>query len=128
MLASIQAASERTEVRIVKNGSNSDAALWVCGECESWWCSQPALAPTDFLQNLPKRVMKRLEWSDFRGWAVGSAEHVAICPECDAVSSAPVYGNAGQAERRQPMFALHAARGMSVRNMRKSGFAPAPGD
>jgi hypothetical protein len=120
--------ASRTEDQVMKNGSNEDAALWACGECGSWWCSQPALATTDFLQNLPERVMMTLDWSDFRGWAVGSAAHVAICPECDTVSRAPVYGSAGQAERRQPMFALHAARGMTVRNMRQSGFAPATGD
>jgi hypothetical protein len=112
----------------MKNGSKDEAALWVCGECESWWCSQPALAPTDFLQNLPKRLVSTLEWADFRGWAVGSAEHVAACPECDMVASAPVYGTAARTERRQPLFALYAKRGMAVRNKRFSGFAPATGD
>jgi hypothetical protein len=113
---------------IMKNGNNQDAALWKCEVCGSWWCSQPALAPTDFLQQLPESVMSTLGWEDFRGWAVGTAEQVAICPGCDTVSSAPAYGTAGTAARRQPMFTLHAARGMSVRNMRQSGFAVAAGD
>lgn len=109
------------------NGS-PDAALWQCGECGSWWCSQPQLAPTSFLHQLPADLLASLDWSDFRGWAVGPADHVAACPDCQMVSGAPVYGTAGIATQRQPMFALHAARGMSVRNMRLSGFASAGGD
>lgn len=109
------------------NGNPKDA-LWQCDDCGSWWCSQPALAPTDFMHQLPGDLLATLDWSDFRGWAVGPAEHVAACIECGTVSREPVYGTAGDAARRQPMFALHAARGMSVRNMRQSGFAAAHGD
>ena len=112
----------------MKNITGQDAALWKCDVCGSWWCSQPALAPTDFLQNLPAALAAELPWDEFRGWAVGPAADVAICPECSTVSSKPLYGTVGFAARRQPMFALHAARGMSVRNMRQSGFAVAAGD
>lgn len=107
---------------------NHDAALWSCQSCGSWWCSQPQLAPTDFLRQLPAALMASLAWEDFRGWAVGSVEHVSTCPECATVSSKPIYGTAAKAARRQPMFALHAARGMSVRNMRQNGFVLAAGD
>jgi hypothetical protein len=111
----------------MKNARNHDAALWRCEACGSWWCSQPALAPTSFLHQLPPELAATLAWDAFRGWAVGPAEDVAICPECETVSSGPRYGDAGKATRRQPMFALHAARGMSVRNMRQSGFAAGGG-
>ena len=110
-----------------ENGSH-DAALWTCEACGSWWCSQPALAPTDFLHQLPASLMESLAWDAFRGWAVGPRDVVAACPECETASSGPRYGDAGQATRRQPMFALHAARGMSVRNMRQSGFSSVAAD
>lgn len=110
-----------------ENGSH-DAALWSCEACGSWWCSQPALAPTDFLRQLPAGLAATLEWDAFRGWAVGPRDIAAICPECATVSHAPRYGDAGQATRRQPVFALHAARGMSARNMRQSGLVAGAGD
>jgi hypothetical protein len=109
----------------MKDSCVHDAALWKCDACGSWWCSQPALAPTSFLHLLPAELAAALPWDDFRGWAVGPFANVAICPECETVSSRPVYGDAGQAARRQPMFALRAARGMSVRNMRQNGFVAA---
>lgn len=104
----------------MKNARNHDAALWSCEACGSWWCSQPALAPTDFLRQLPASLVASLSWDEFRGWAVGPADHVAACPECGTVSSAPVYGDVGETSRYQPMFALHAAPGMSARNMRSA--------
>jgi hypothetical protein len=109
----------------MKQNGTHDAALWKCAACGSWWCSQPALAPTSFLHQLPASLLATLQWDEFRGWAVGPVDDVAICPECATVSRGPVYGDAGKAARRQPMFALRAARGMSVRNMRQSGFATA---
>lgn len=105
----------------MKNDIHQEAALWVCEECGSWWCSQPALAPTDFLRKLPADLAADLSWDNFRGWAVGPAEHVAVCPECGAVGKAPIYGVVGATRRYQPMFALHAAPGMSARNMRHVG-------
>jgi hypothetical protein len=107
----------------MQNSVRQEAALWVCAHCGSWWCSQPALAPTDFIRQLPAALADSLGWDNFRGWAVGPAEHVASCPECGTVSSAPVFGVAGAAARRQPMFALYAAPGMSARNMRQVGGA-----
>jgi hypothetical protein len=104
------------------NSISQDAALWKCESCGSWWCSQPALAPTDFLHQLPPALAATLPWDEFRGWAVGSPGHVAACLECDIVSPNPLYGTAGEATRLQPMFALHAASRMSVRNMRQPGF------
>jgi hypothetical protein len=112
----------------MKNVAVHDAALWKCDVCGSWWCSQPALAATDFLQQLPAALAAALPWEDFRGWAVGSSVGVAVCPECGTSARQPLYGTVGFAARRQPMFALHAARGMSVRNMRQNGFAVAAGD
>jgi hypothetical protein len=107
---------------MMTNVISQDAALWKCESCGSWWCSQPALAPTDFLHQLPPALAEDLPWDEFRGWAVGTPAHVAACLECDTVSSSPLYGAIGEATRLQPMFALHAARGMSVRNMGQSGF------
>lgn len=112
----------------MKNVTSHDAAVWKCDVCGSWWCSQPALAPTDFMHQLPATLVAELPWDEFRGWAVGPAADVAICPECGTVASQPLYGTVGDTTHRQPMFALHAARGMSVRNMRQSGFAVAAGD
>jgi hypothetical protein len=101
---------------------SQDAALWQCESCGSWWCSQPALAPTDFLHQLPAALAANLPWDEFRGWAVGTPAQVAACLACDTVSASPLYGAVDEATRPQPMFALHAARGMSVRNMGQSGF------
>ena len=105
-----------------------EAALWKCASCNAWWCSQPALAPTDFLRKLPAGLAGALSWDDFRGWAVGPAEHVAACLECSTVSPAPIYGVVGATSRRQSMFAVHAAPGMSARNKRQAGSAPAASD
>lgn len=104
------------------NVNTQEAALWKCASCNSWWCSQPALAPTDFLHHLPPALAENLPWDDFRGWAVGAPAHVAACLYCETVSPKPLYGAVGEATRRQPMFALHAARGMSTRNMGQTGF------
>lgn len=104
---------------------DQQAALWQCDACGSWWCSQPALASTGFLHQLPADLLASLDWSDFRGWAVGPAQHVAACIECGTVASAPAYGTVSETTRHQPMFALRAARGMTVRNKRLSGFASA---
>lgn len=111
---------------MMTNVISEDAALWQCDSCGSWWCSQPALAATDFLHQLPPALAANLPWDEFRGWAVGTPEHVAACMECDTVCPRPLYGAIGEATRLQPMFALHAARGMSVRNMGQSGFPLAP--
>jgi hypothetical protein len=116
------------EKQAMSDNHDQQAALWQCGACGAWWCSQPALAPTNFLHQLPGDLLVTLDWSDFRGWAVGPAPAVAACIECGTVASTPTYGSAAAVTRRQPMFALHAARGMTVRNMRLNGFTSSGGD
>ena len=76
------------------NTNDSNAALWQCDECGTWWCSQPAIAPTMFLLELPADLLEELGWENFRGWRLGGIPHVASCPECSETSPAPLIGSA----------------------------------
>lgn len=85
----------------------SEAALWQCHQCGSWWCSQQAVEPTSFMLDLPADTLDALGWENFRGWRLGGTPHVSTCPDCATVALMPVFGTAsGGAQLQQDLVAL----------------------
>lgn len=76
------------------NTTVGSEALWQCDACGAWWCSQTTVEPTTFLLDISRDLLDELGWENFRGWRLGGTPHVATCGECDALSPAPLLGDA----------------------------------
>jgi hypothetical protein len=74
------------------NEISKDAALWLCHNCNAWWCSQSVRQPTRFMIDLPIATLEGFGWENFRGWRLGGKPHVATCPDCRTIAKAPVFG------------------------------------
>lgn len=92
---------------MLKIEMETEAALWHCDHCGTWWCSQPDVQPTRFLLEVPGDALEALGWENFRGWRLGGTPHVGTCPECAAVALKPAFGSApAGAQLQQNLAAL----------------------
>lgn len=78
----------------MNGNTKQSAALWQCKNCVIWWCSQPVVQATRFMLELPIDTLEAFGWENFRGWRLGGTPHVATCPECASVATAPSFGGA----------------------------------